>query len=69
MAIELPDDLIAKERAAWAAIQAGTLNVETAAQVQAGITALAEATGESRYTIEQALKHAVRHPEPEADAA
>ncbi|WP_256259559.1 hypothetical protein [Streptomyces atratus] len=36
--------------------------METAAAVQAAITAHAEATGQSRYEVEAALKRAVRHP-------
>ena len=69
MAIELPDDLIELERSAWAEIQAGALTVETAAAVQARITAVAAESGESRIDVEMALKRAVRHPEPDADAA
>ncbi|WP_327160570.1 hypothetical protein [Streptomyces zaomyceticus] len=45
MAIELSDDLIKLEEAAWAEIQAKALTVDTAAAVQAAITAHAEATG------------------------
>ncbi|MFD8820854.1 hypothetical protein ACFV1C_00545 [Streptomyces sp. NPDC059605] len=49
MAIELSDELIELERAAWAEQQASALTVETAARVQAAVTAHAEATGQSRY--------------------
>lgn len=35
--IDLPDDLIALERAAWEQIQAGRLTVETALAVHEGI--------------------------------
>ncbi|WP_255951530.1 hypothetical protein [Streptomyces odontomachi] len=65
MAIELPDDLIELERSAWTEIQAGTLTLETAAAVQARVTVVAAELGENRYDVEQALKRAVRHPEPE----
>ncbi|MET9550506.1 hypothetical protein ABZY36_35170 [Streptomyces sp. NPDC006627] len=69
MAIELPDDLIALERSAWAEIQAGTLTVETAQAVQERITAFAAESGESRLAVETELKRQVRHPEPDSDAA
>jgi hypothetical protein len=59
--ITLTDDLIALEQAAWAEIQAGALTLDTAAAVQAAITAHAEATGQDRYKAEQALKQQVRH--------
>ncbi|MFF2009188.1 hypothetical protein ACFVWY_08955 [Streptomyces sp. NPDC058195] len=62
MAIELSDELIELERAAWAEQQQNRLTVETAQAVQAAITAHAEATGQSRYEVERALKIAVRHP-------
>ncbi|MFE2930597.1 hypothetical protein [Streptomyces sp. NPDC059278] len=62
MAIELTDDLIELERAAWAEQQANALTVETAAAVQAAITAHAEATGQSRFEVERELKRVVRHP-------
>ncbi|MEV6102602.1 hypothetical protein [Nocardia sp. NPDC051981] len=63
MAIELSDELIELERAAWAEQQENRLTVETAARVQAAITAHAEATGQSRYEVEAALKRLVRHPD------
>lgn len=63
MDIDFPDDLLALERAAWTAIQAGTLTVEQADAVQAGVTAFAEEAGLDRYTVEMALKRAVRWPE------
>lgn len=63
VAIELPDDLIKLEEAAWAEIQAGALTVETAAAVQAAVTAHAKATEQSRYDVEAALKRRVRHPD------
>ena len=66
MAIELPDDLIALERSAWEAIQAGTLTVDTALAVHEGIAAFVEDSGESRLAVETELKKRVRHPEPEA---
>ncbi|MEV7140781.1 hypothetical protein [Streptomyces tauricus] len=64
MAIELPDELLDLERAAWTENQAGALTVDTAHTVHQAIAAHAEATGESRLAIEEALKRAVRHPEP-----
>ncbi|MFJ4852377.1 hypothetical protein [Streptomyces sp. NPDC088730] len=66
MAIELTDELIALERAAWAEQQEGRLTVDTAARVQAAITAHAAATGQGRYDVERELKRRVRHPEPDA---
>ncbi len=42
--------------------------METAAKVQAAITAHAQATGQNRYDVETALKKAVRHPAPAPDA-
>ncbi|MFC8273729.1 hypothetical protein ACFUJR_14650 [Streptomyces sp. NPDC057271] len=67
MAIELTDELIQLETRAWAEIQAGVLTFDTAAAVQAAITAHAEATGQSRYEVETELKKRVRNPEPEGD--
>jgi hypothetical protein len=61
--IGFPDDLIALERAAWAAIQAGTLTVDQASAVQDRITAWTAETGLDRHTVEMGLKRAVRHPE------
>ena len=61
MTIELPDDLIALERAAWEELQAGRLTVATADAAQAAVTAHAKAAGLSRYTVEMAVKKAVRH--------
>lgn len=63
--IELPDDLLALEPAAWKEIQAGRLTVETARAVQASITAFAVEHGHDRYTVEMGLKRAVRHPATE----
>lgn len=60
---DFPDHLLAAERAAWEAIQAGQLTVEQATAVQDGITAYAADTGTNRYTVEMALKKAVRHGE------
>ncbi|MFJ5785310.1 hypothetical protein [Streptomyces hydrogenans] len=62
MAIELTDELIQLEAAAWAEIQAGTLTVGTAHAVQAAITAHAKATGESRFEVEAEVKKRVRNP-------
>ncbi|MFG2747259.1 hypothetical protein ACGFY0_45415 [Streptomyces chartreusis] len=64
MAIELSDELIKLEEKAWAEIQAKELTVETAIAVQAAVTAHAEATEQSRYDVEMALKKHVRNPEP-----
>ncbi|CAM5671659.1 hypothetical protein [Streptomyces coeruleorubidus] len=64
--IEFPDDLIALERAAWEELQAGRLTVATAVAVQDAITAHAEAAGMDRYTVEMALKRAVRHTPAES---
>lgn len=63
MAIELTDELIALERKAWAEQRENRLTVNTAAAVQAAITAHAQATGQSRYDVEAALKRRVRHPD------
>jgi hypothetical protein len=60
--IEFPDTLLDLERRAWEEIQAGRLTVATASAVQAAITAHAEQAGLDRYTMEMALKKAVRHP-------
>ncbi|MGW5426905.1 hypothetical protein ACWET9_06710 [Streptomyces sp. NPDC004059] len=65
MAIELPDDLLALERAAWQELQAGQLTPGTAAAVQAAVTVHAEQAGADRYEVEMALKKAVRHAETE----
>lgn len=62
VAIELNNELIELERTAWAEQQNGRLTVETAARVQAAITAHAEATGQSRFDVERELKRVVRHP-------
>jgi len=59
--IDFPADLLELERSAWAAIQAGTLAPDQAAAVQAGVTAFATEAGLDRYTVEMALKKAVRH--------
>lgn len=61
MAIELPPELVALERAAWTEQQAGALTVDTAARVQAAVTAHAEATGQNRFEVEMAVKRQVRH--------
>ncbi len=63
MAVELSDDLIALEAKAWQEIQAGQLTVEAAAEVQAAVTAHADATGLDRYTVEVALRKTGRHAE------
>lgn len=63
MPIELPATLIDLETAAWTEIQAGTLTVPTAHAVHQAVTAHAQASGESRLAVEEAVKRAVRHPE------
>jgi hypothetical protein len=60
---DFPDDLLELERSAWAAIQAGTLTVDQADAVQAGVTAYAEAARLDRHKVEMALKKTIRHPE------
>lgn len=60
---DFPDDLLAAEREAWAAIQEQRLTVDQAVAVQDGITAYATEAGLDRYTVEMALKKAVRHAE------
>lgn len=59
--VDFPDDLLELERAAWAAMQAGVLTVDQATAVQDRITAYAAEAGLDRYTVEMALKRAVRH--------
>lgn len=61
---DFPPDLLAAEREAWAAIQGQRLTVDQAIAVQDGITAYAAEAGLDRYTVEMALKKAVRHAEP-----
>lgn len=61
--IDFPEDLLELERAAWAAIQQGTLTAAQATAVQAAITKYAQEAGLSRVEVEMALKRAVRHPE------
>ncbi|MFF8716147.1 hypothetical protein ACF07T_32650 [Streptomyces sp. NPDC015184] len=67
MAIELTDELIALEEAAWAEQQENRLTVETAQAVQAAITAYAEAINKNRYEVEAALKKRIRHPAENGD--
>jgi hypothetical protein len=69
--IDLPDDLIALERAAWEQIQAGELTVETALAVHEGIAQYVarEDVEAARIDVEMGLKRAVRHPQPESGAA
>jgi predicted anti-sigma-YlaC factor YlaD len=71
VAIELPDDLIALERSAWAEIQAGALTVETALAVHDGIAGFVKQANEAggtvtRLEVEMELKKIVRHPELQA---
>lgn len=62
---DLPDDLIALERAAWAEIQEHRLTVDTAAAVQGRIRELADGNPQRRLELEDAVKRFVRYPEPE----
>jgi hypothetical protein len=61
---DFPEPLLAAEREAWAAIQAGRLTVAQADAVQQGVAAYAVEAGADRHAVEMALKKAVRHPEP-----
>ncbi|OEJ56603.1 hypothetical protein BGM19_38875 [Streptomyces agglomeratus] len=61
MAIGLNDELIERERAAWAEQQLNALTVETATRVQLAVTAHAKETGQNRYDVEKELKRVVRH--------
>ncbi|MFF2852729.1 hypothetical protein ACFVT5_41510 [Streptomyces sp. NPDC058001] len=61
MAIELPDDLIALERSAWEAIQAGRLTLDEARAVHAAVAAFATSAGLRRMDVELALKDQVRY--------
>ena len=69
MAIDLPPDLIALERSAWAEIQKGALTVDTARAVHEGIAAFVAGSTHSRYAVEMELKKTVRHAETTAEAA
>ncbi|MEU5162198.1 hypothetical protein AB0G74_21685 [Streptomyces sp. NPDC020875] len=60
--IELADELIALETAAWTEIRDGRLTVDTAAAVQVAVTAHAQATGQQRYAVELVLKARDRRP-------
>lgn len=70
MAIDLTDDLVGLQRAVLAAQAEATAGgyspgawspwVEAAARVQAAVTAHAEATGQNRAEVEQAVKAAAR---------
>ncbi|NEB57674.1 hypothetical protein G3I48_36175 [Streptomyces griseus] len=59
---DIPESLIALERAAWVEQQVGALTVETAAAVQQAYTDHAAATGQSRHELEKTVKQLVRHP-------
>ena len=63
--IDFPPDLLAAEREAWAAIQAGRLTPEQATAVQQGVTEYAAEAGFDRHMVEMAVKKAVRWPEAE----
>lgn len=58
---DFPDTLLAAEREAWAAIQAGTLTVAQAAAVHDAVTEYAAEGGHERHAVEMALKKVVRH--------
>ena len=60
---DFPTDLLAAERTAWEAIQAGRLTVPTATAVLDAVTAFAAEAGIDRHTVEMELKRVVRHPE------
>ena len=76
MAIELSDELIQLQRAAVEAREMATAGaysaeawrpwLEAANQLQAAVTAHAEATGQNRYDVETTLKRTVLHAEPAA---
>lgn len=61
MAIELSDELVQLERAAWAEQQAGALTVATAAAVHARIAELADGDPHKRLQLEEAVKRHVRY--------
>lgn len=63
---EIPEALLALERAAWAEQQAGALTVPTALAVQQAYTEHAKTSNESRMAIEMETKRIVRHPEEPA---
>ena len=68
VAIELTDELIDLERLAWSEQQENQLTVETAARVEAAVTAHAKATEQRRYDVEMELKRVVRHADDDSDA-
>ncbi|MFF7142217.1 hypothetical protein ACFZB5_13345 [Streptomyces nodosus] len=63
--IGFPDHLIALERTAWEAHQAGTLTPQQAAAVQQAVTEYATEAGLDRHEVEMGVKRAVRHTQPE----
>ncbi|MEU5036540.1 hypothetical protein AB0G48_20675 [Streptomyces rubiginosohelvolus] len=68
--IDIPEDLIKLERAAWVEQQAGALTLKTAGEVQAAYREHAAANPKvSRLELEMAVKRAVRHPEDEQPGA
>ncbi|MFG2328230.1 hypothetical protein ACGFMM_01255 [Streptomyces sp. NPDC048604] len=78
MAIELSDDLIQLQRSAVEAQREATVGaysaeawkpwLEAAEKLHAEITAHAEATGQSRFAVEAALKKAVLHSEADSES-
>lgn len=66
MTIDFPPDLLALEARAWEEIQSGTLTVDTAHAVHAGIGEFVQQTKEAggevaRIDVEMGLKRVVRH--------
>lgn len=61
--IDFPEDLLALERSAWEAIQAGTLTPEQAHAVHQRVAEFAEEAELPRLEVEMGLKQAVRHAE------
>lgn len=62
-ATDFPAELIALERAAWEELQAGQLTVAASGAVHAAVSEYAAEAGLDRYTVEMALKKAVRRAE------
>ena len=62
---DFPATLLAAERDAWAAIQAGRLTVAQADAVRQCVAEYAAEAGLGRLEVEMGLKRAVRHPAAE----
>ncbi|MFE1734321.1 hypothetical protein ACFW6X_29935 [Streptomyces bacillaris] len=67
--IDIPEHILALERAAWAEQQAGALTYATADAVQAAYREHAAAEGLSRLKLEMATKKMVRHPADDTPGA